>query len=147
MVTSGFLDTPEVAGAADGVAPILAALGSANVHLVSGCSERTEAGTREWRAARDFPDRARIEGANVHFCRRRSDMRAICEGLGISGFIDGAWTVFQHLLSLDEGCTRLWIFNPVPDEDERWRLGKSGEHAELVRKWEELDLEQSDCSG
>jgi len=35
----------------------------------------------------------------------------------------------------------------VPDEDERWRLGKSGEHAVPVRKREELDLEQSDCSG
>ena len=141
MVTSGFLDTPEVAGAADGVARILAALGSANVHLVSNRSERTEPGTREWLAVRDFPAHAGIEGANVHFCRRRAEKRAICEGLGISGFIDRPWTVFQHLLSLDEGCTRLWSFNPVPDEDERWRLGKSGEHAVLVRKWEELDLE------
>jgi len=72
MVTSGFIDTPEVAA------------------------------TREWLAARDSPARSGIGGANVHFCRRRPDKRAVCEGLGISGFIDHPWTVFQHLVSLDE---------------------------------------------
>lgn len=116
MFASGFFDTPKVAGAAKGVARIVVALGAANVRLASKCGERTEARMREWIAARDLLGRPAIDGANLHFCRRRPDKRVLCDGLGIHAFIDDHCMVLAHLLALDAWRACLWRFAPLPDE-------------------------------
>lgn len=140
IFAADYLAPPEVAGAAAGVARLVAGLGAGGVHLVSKCGERVEARTREWLHARDFFGRTGLDPANLHFCRRRPDKRPIAEALGLTAFVDDRWTVLQHLLALDAGRARLWLFRPDDAERRKWAAAPSAqrERAVVVQGWDEV---------
>lgn len=83
------------------------------IHLVSKCGKRTEAKTLEWLRHHDFYRRARVEEANVHFCRKREEKAAICQTIGAQLFVDDRLEVLSYLVPF---VPHLYLINADPDE-------------------------------
>ncbi len=84
---STMLATPEVPGAVDAIARLVARF-DGEVWLVSKCGPRVQARTLRWLAAHDFYRRTGLPADHVRFCRTRPDKRQHCAQLGLTHFVD-----------------------------------------------------------
>ena len=95
-----FLDTPPVPGALEGVKRCVEAYGAANVFLVSYAGARMEKKSRQWLLHHNFYEVTGMLERNVVVCRLTRQKAPICEGLGITHFIDDHTRIHRILLPL-----------------------------------------------
>lgn len=87
LFTANYLATPPIQGAFEALRYLTLEF-SGRVYLVSKCSPRNEARTREWLRHRKVYEMTGIKESSVKFCRYREAKRDICVELGITDFID-----------------------------------------------------------
>lgn len=124
MAEEGFLRTPQVSGAFDGVAALVRKLGPENVFLVSKAGRKVEQKTREWLDAKQFFEKTSLLPENLIFCRERSEKAGICERLEISFMVDDHFDVLKHLTMLRGApmtkTTLGVLFGPAERDLESW---------------------------
>ncbi len=127
-----FLSTPEVADAIEAIRDIVGSRFGDRVWLISKCGPEVEGLTRHWLDARRFFQRSGVPQDNTRFCRERAQKAAICEGLGITHFIDDRLEVLSYLKSVESR----YLFQPRPDE-----VGRFAQHlhgVRVVHNWSEI---------
>ena len=100
-----YLESPEVPGAFDGLASLVAA-GWA-VSLVSKCGRRTERKTREWLRHHDLEKHTGVSPWSIWFCEQRADKAEIATVLRLDAFVDDRRDVLDALPKRVR--TRLWF--------------------------------------
>jgi hypothetical protein len=124
-----FLDTPSVPEAFETLSRLSRARFGENIHLVSKCGPRTEEKTKLWLAHHRFAEITGIPPERVHFCRARQDKAPICEGLGITHFVDDRLEVLGYLTTV----RRRYLFRP--DEAEMAKHARHLPGVIVVRSW------------
>jgi hypothetical protein len=132
--TKNYLTAPAVDLAFESITKIVERYGSDYVFLVSKCGESTEEKTLEWLEYQQFYIKTGIDQSQVLFCRKRYEKKLICADYNIKLFIDDRYTVLEHLTDLK----RLYLFNPVDSELEKFNQTKNKKHIYLVSNWTEL---------
>lgn len=105
------LKTTPVEGVFDALRTLVNSRFGENVFVVSKCGARVEGKTREWLAHHRFYERTGVLETNVHFCRRRPEEAPVCEGLGITHFVDDNAEVMLYLKGT---VSNLYLFNSDP---------------------------------
>lgn len=100
--SSGYLQTPEVAGGFEAVRRLNHGPFVGAVYLVSKAKSGTARKTREWLQHRDFYNRTGVPPERLHFCERREDKAPIAKRLGLTAFIDDRVDVLEHLTMVEE---------------------------------------------
>lgn len=101
-----YLLTPALPGALEAMERLCAAAGTdavgafAEVHIVSKCGEEVQNKTRKWFAHHGLLEQWGLPEERMHFCERRHEKAPICEGLGVTHFIDDRLSVLQHLTTV-----------------------------------------------
>jgi hypothetical protein len=79
------------------VVPELVSAFAGRVWLVSKAFPKTQEKTRRWLAHHRFFERTGIPDGNLIFCLRRDQKAQICQGKGITHFIDDRMDVLRHM--------------------------------------------------
>ena len=130
--TDNYLNTSAVLGAFDAINSLVAEKFKGNVHLVSKCGATVEAKTLHWLQHQRFYEIALVLPDHVHFCRERHQKAGICEGLGITHFIDDRLEVLSYLTSVENR----FLFQPSPNEIRRY--AQHLPRVYRVESWEEV---------
>jgi hypothetical protein len=129
---AGYLRTPAVPGAFEGLASLVRDRFGEDVHLVSTCSEPTERRTRGWLDHHDFYGRTGIATAHVHFVRTREAKAPVAADLGLTHFVDDKLEVLSYLSTV----AHRFLFHPRAGE-----VAAHRDHLAVVRRvetWPEL---------
>lgn len=118
----------------DVVMPIHDRMPVALGHLVSKCSEPTQARTREWLKHHRFFEQTGISTGNLHFCLERQEKAIICKDLKITHFIDDRLEVLSYLIDI---TPHLYLFSPNSSEMSEYK--KHLRKVRQVESWLELD--------
>lgn len=113
--SENYLKTTPVPGAFETLKQ-LAEVRFGSVYLVSKCGRNTQRKTLEWLEYNDFPKLTGIPLERARFCRERHEKAGICEGLGITHFIDDRLEVLGYLASVSERI----LFRPDAKEVQRF---------------------------
>lgn len=119
------LATPEIPGAVDAVADLVAAFGG-RVWLVSKCGPRVQARTLRWLDGHDFYVRTGLPRDHVRFCRARADKRLHCQELGLTHFVDDRVEVHEAIRGTVD---HQYLFGP--------RAGPTPSYVRHVGTWAE----------
>jgi hypothetical protein len=109
--SDNYLSTTAVDGVFEALRTLVDSRFGENVFIVSRCRSKVEQKTRAWFEHHRFYERTGISEANVHFCRTRPEKAPICEGLGITHFVDDNPEV---MLFLKDIVPHLYLFNSDP---------------------------------
>jgi len=102
-----------------------------NIWIVSKCGPRVEGLTLGWLKALDFWHITGIPHGNIRFCREYHEKGSICEGLGITHFIDDRPEVLDCLVTVGN-C---YAFNP---SQKALRKYQRETPLVIVKSWDEL---------
>lgn len=91
------LGIPEMPGAVDAIAQLIALFGPEQVYLVSKAHKNTEAKTLRWLARHDFCARTGLDERHIWFCRERPEKAVICGWLGITHYVDDREDVLEPM--------------------------------------------------
>lgn len=130
--SDNFLNTTAVPGAFEAISQI-ALKYEGRVWIVSKCGPRIQARSREWLNLHRFWEQTEIGSTQICFCLRRDEKVSICQGLGITTFIDDRPDV---LIPMEGIVDRRLLFNPRVEDLHRARGKLSG--VLQVRNWDDV---------
>jgi hypothetical protein len=111
------MKTPEMPGAVEAMASLIAAIDPARVWLVSKCGPRIEARSRRWLRRHRIFERTGLRPDQLRFCLKRHQKADHCRDLGINLFIDDRLDVLRHLRPL---MSDLFWFGGDPVKQPPW---------------------------
>jgi len=118
--SSGYLETPAVEGAIDGVAHLNKAVFPDRVFLVSKAKSGTAQKTREWLEHQNFYARTGLTKERLFFCEKREGKVPIAKRLNLTAFIDDRVDVLGHLTQIEHRFlfaeSEDWLPKAVPDD-------------------------------
>ncbi|MGB0907038.1 MAG: hypothetical protein ACPGVT_06060 [Maricaulaceae bacterium] len=118
--SSGYLDTPSVEGAIEGVAHLNKTVFPGQVFLVSKAKSGTAQKTREWLHHQNFYERTGLTEDKLFFCEKREGKVPIAKRLGLTTFIDDRVDVLGHLSHIQARYlfaeSDEWLPDTVPAE-------------------------------
>jgi hypothetical protein len=131
--TKNYLNTTAVPGAVAVLARLVRERFGDNVFIVSKCGARTEAKTLHWLHHNGFFKQTGISPDHVRFCRTREGKAPICQGLGITHFIDDRLEVLSHLASVPHK----YLFQGIQKEVARFEQHLA--YVYQVETWTEIE--------
>lgn len=132
-----YLQVPAYPGAFEAVTELTNWFGKSNIFLVSKCSPRNQALSKDWLIQKGFFTSTGVPTENLFFCEKRIEKRGIADEVGLNYFIDDRWSVLQHMANLPL-IERLFLFNPFPDEETRYENEYRGEKIIQIDSWEQI---------
>lgn len=132
--SENFLRTTPVPNAFDTIRTLVSRFGSENVFLVSKCGLNVQKKSLAWLAHHDFWEWTGINPLAFRFCQRRPEKAGICQGLGMTHFIDDRAEI---LISMQGIVKHRYIFNPTDRELRQHADRLQGE--QIIRSWDELE--------
>jgi hypothetical protein len=139
--SSGYLNTPAVAGCVDALRALVESPFADNVHIVSKCGTRVADKTLEWFEHHDFYRLTGIKADHVHFTPTREGKAPICERFGVSHFVDDRLDVLLHLKTVP----RRYLFVGGNPADERADEVPDG--IRVIENWVALVALIQSCGG
>lgn len=128
--SSGYLETPAVAGALEAVARLNAEVFPGAVHIVSKARSETAHQTLEWFEHHGFHAITGVPPERIHFCENREDKAPIARRLGLTAFVDDRVDVLRYMADVP---TRVLFAAEAAWVPDNWRT--SG--AKLAVGWRE----------
>ncbi len=112
-----YLDTPMVEGAFSTIKNLVDDIFWNNAWVISKCYENTQKKTRKWLEHNKFFAKTGMDRSKVIYCYERPDKAILCEGLGISHFIDDNIEVLTHMVGI---VPNLFLFGVQETEIPHW---------------------------
>lgn len=132
--SKNYLTTLAVEDAFTSIQKLAAAYGNENIYLVSKCGSSTAQKTLHWLEHHNFFETTGVDKNHIFFCEERWQKSLICEEQAINIFIDDRYSVLEHLTNLHQ----LYLFNPAPNELEKFKKIKDAKYIKLVMTWQEI---------